>query len=389
MEVKSGSNPSAKADCRFKILYAFGMIFIVAGHCKNGGLSLGYEWFSPYAFHLGLFAFSSGYFYKKEAEENIGAYVIKKGKHLIVPLYLWNLFYGILVTVLAQFGFTIGGELSLENLLIMPVINGHQYWYNLGGWFVVPLFLVQLQNVLVHRLLSKIVPVFNEWCFFLLALCEGMAGVYLASIGYNTGGWLVLVRTLYFVPFYEAGILYKRQLEKKERLSSFWYFSVIFTVQLIIILIYGKAPYYTPSWCNDFTDGPVLPFIVGFLGIAFWLRIAKLLEPVIGNSRYIHLIADNTYSIMINQFLGFMAVKALLAFAAQVTPWCSGFDMGAFQNSIWYFYLPGNVNQFRIVYVAAGIAVPIVMQTAVNRWKKRVEKCGIRNPLSGKKIKLK
>lgn len=370
--MKSESSASAKADGRFKILYALGMIFIVAGHCKNGGLSLGYEWFPPYAFHLGLFTFASGYFYKKAAEENIGAYAVKKLKHLILPLYLWNLFYAVFVAVTGQFGFGIGGALSLDNLLIKPITNGHQYWYNLGGWFVIPLFMVQMQNVLIRRLLFRLAPALTEWWYFLLAMCEGMAGVYLASRGYNTEGWLVLVRMLYFVPFYEAGILYKRRLEQKDTISSFWYFSVIFVIQLGIILIYGKSPYYTPSWCNDFTDGPVLPFVAGFLGIVFWLRVAKLMEPVIGKSRYIHFIADNTYSIMINQFLGFMAVKAVCALLYQFTAWCQEFDMAAFKNSIWYFYLPGGSEQFRLVYVAAGIIVPIAMQLAVNQCKKKI-----------------
>lgn len=57
-----------KIDYRFKILYAIGMVIIVAGHCWNGGISLFYEWFPPYAFHLPLFAFASGYFYKNSHE---------------------------------------------------------------------------------------------------------------------------------------------------------------------------------------------------------------------------------------------------------------------------------------------------------------------------------
>lgn len=44
--------------------------------------------------------------------------------------------------------------------------------------------------------------------------------------------------------------------------------------------------------------------IVAYLGIAFWLRI--------GDNKYINLIADNTYSIMMNQFLGFMIVKTII-----------------------------------------------------------------------------
>ena len=49
----------------FKFIYAIGMILVVAGHCSNGGVSIFYDWFTPYAFHLPLFIFASGYFYKK------------------------------------------------------------------------------------------------------------------------------------------------------------------------------------------------------------------------------------------------------------------------------------------------------------------------------------
>lgn len=49
----------------FKILYCTGIILVVCGHCNNGGLNLFFDWFPPYGFHLALFVFSSGYFYKK------------------------------------------------------------------------------------------------------------------------------------------------------------------------------------------------------------------------------------------------------------------------------------------------------------------------------------
>ena len=48
------SPPKKQIDYRFKLLYALGMIFIVAGHCNTGGISLLYDWFHVYGFHLGL-----------------------------------------------------------------------------------------------------------------------------------------------------------------------------------------------------------------------------------------------------------------------------------------------------------------------------------------------
>lgn len=55
-------------DYRFKILYALGMVLVVMGHGAYP-TSLLTEWFPAYSFHLGLFAFCSGYFYKPKVEE--------------------------------------------------------------------------------------------------------------------------------------------------------------------------------------------------------------------------------------------------------------------------------------------------------------------------------
>lgn len=82
---------------QFKILYALGMIFVLAGHTKGGGISLFYDWFPPYSFHLMLFMFASGYFYNSCSEDNVKQYLWKKIKRLVIPLYLWNIFYGVIV----------------------------------------------------------------------------------------------------------------------------------------------------------------------------------------------------------------------------------------------------------------------------------------------------
>ena len=52
-----------KENIQFRILYFIGIILIVANHAGNGSISLAYEWFPAYSFHLGLFIFASGYFF--------------------------------------------------------------------------------------------------------------------------------------------------------------------------------------------------------------------------------------------------------------------------------------------------------------------------------------
>lgn len=116
-------------------------------------------------------------------------------------------------------------------------------------------------------------------------------------------------------------------------------------------------------------DGPILPFVVGYLGIFFWLRVCKILAPAIGKSKYVLLIADNTFSIMINQFGAFFLVNTVLFALNQICGLCPDFSIERFKTDIWYFYLVRGMEQFKIVYLAAGIALPILVQLFINKIK--------------------
>ena len=358
-------------DYRFRLLYALGMVFIVSGHCNGGGMNLFYNWFSPYGFHLGLFMFCAGYFYKDSYEQDLNGFLLRKAKSLLLPMYLWNLFYALLVLLLRRFGFTIGMLPSFQTLVTMPLYEGSQFEYNMGAWFVVPLFTVEVTTVLFRRLC----PVSGSWkketAAFALSLLLGALGVYLARRGFRRGWELAVVRALYFLPFYGLGILYRRVLKRFDRLAHGWYFALVFFVQYVIILLCGRVPYYTLSRCDDFLEGGIIPFLVGFVGIAFWLRAAKILEPSLGKGKWVNAVAENSYSIMVNQFLGFMLVKAGFAFLQMTTGRCQDFDMELFKTDLSYFYAPGG-RIFYIFYLASGILVPILMQKAVNAAKCRL-----------------
>ena len=71
------------------------------------------------------------------------------------------------------------------------------------------------------------------------------------------------------------------------------YFAIVFAAKLMIFLHYKTRLAYTPAWCNDFNQGPVMPIIIGFLGIALWMWIATIMEPVLGRKKWINLLADN------------------------------------------------------------------------------------------------
>ena len=111
----------------------------------------------------------------------------------------------------------------------------------------------------------------------------------------------------------------------------------------------------------------IKPFYIGIIGIAFWLRISKILSASIGKSKYINIIADNTYTIMINHLLGIKILNAIFAILHIKTDLCSGFDIHAFKTTWNYCYLPHNLNQFLILYVIFGILFSIMFQKIINK----------------------
>ena len=109
-------------NMQFAVLSALGMFFVVDGHLNNSYLDIG-GLFPYYSFHMPLFAFISGYFFRPGSEDDLGAYAKKKAVRLLGPYMAYNLIYGIITQFLHGAGFAFGGSLNLHNLLIEPFIT--------------------------------------------------------------------------------------------------------------------------------------------------------------------------------------------------------------------------------------------------------------------------
>lgn len=352
----------------FKILSAIGIIIIVAGHTKNGGISLAYEWFPPYSFHLALFVFISGYFYKNKHEEHVPNYIWRRTKRLLIPAYIWNFVYGLFNVMLELFGYKIGVEFNLYNIFIMPIIDGEGFLFNLGSWFVYPLFCVCVFNILFRKFLKPIHKD-NEYIILAVYLAIGMLGIQIAVNHSENGVYGVLLlatRTMFFLPCFEFGQFYRNKLEKRDNLSNTAYFSILFLIQLVLLTLYDVI-IYTPSKMTKFENGVIIPYITAITGIAFWLRISKILTPAVKNWKPIRLIADNTFSIMIHQYMGFMAVKWMFYIISLITPLCKKFNVNAMKTNIRYLYLPCGLKRYLIIYVAAGIFIPILIEKGTQK----------------------
>ena len=103
------------------------------------------------------------------------------------------------------------------------------------------------------------------------------------------------------------------------------------------------------------------PFIIEFIGIFFWLRVSKILEPLLRDNKLINYIGSNTFSIMTHHLIAFMFVKFIFRTISKFTPYFSDFNVALYKSNIWYLYLPDNINQYKIIYLFAGLMIPLFL----------------------------
>lgn len=390
----------------FGILSALTVIMVVAGHCGYHIMTVG-ELFPYYSFHVPLFMFISGYFYKDSEEEAPFTYLKKKVRRLLAPYFIWNVVYGLLAWGMRGAGFAMGEGISLQTLFVQPFVHGYQFIYNYASWFVPALFLIELMNLLARMILRRVIrgarclcgrasghmrrgagqtsggiekdgvaapgPAEDnivEWIMLAGSLLVGITVVWLAIGGHVWGDYKAPGRILFLFPCFQMGQFYRKKLEKHDTAGNVAYFAVLIGVQVVLnVGLNGLA--FSSVWCTGFANGPVIPYVTIVSGIAFWLRVARILTPVFGQSRSVQYLGRNTYAVMMHHVMAFMLVKIVIAAVAAHTGLCADFDFGQFYSNIDYYYFVRGAEQFGMVYLAAGVVLPLGVQCGVDRIRKR------------------
>lgn len=347
----------------FRVLQAFAIILIVLGH--SGGISLLTDWFPTDAFSVPLFIFISGYFYKKNSEDDVISFIKRKIKKFIIPLAICNLIYGSIITVLLNNGVVnYGHKLGLRSFFIEPWTLGNQFGLNVPSWFVTAFFLVQVVYIIIRKVFSKL-KLNNEYILTFSLYLIGLISICLSNRGYNSGWWLTLVRIGFLIQFYQIGYMYKEKWEEKDKLSNITYFIILFIVQYVFIFRYGDVKSIVFSGVFN-KENIFAPFITSMLGIMLWLRISKIVTPILKGSKIMNYIAGNTWTIMMHhQFVFFCVNFIFLQIATRrILP---GFEIESFRNFDWYKYNPKN-NGFMLLYCILGISVPLLVKYYFNKY---------------------
>lgn len=345
----------------FGILTAMAIIFVVAGHLNYNLFTL--EGLFPYySYHMPLFIFISGYFYKEEYENHVRMFLWKKIKRLVIPYFIWNIFYGILVLILKRFGFTIGNEMNLYTVFVQPFIDGHQFYFNLAAWFLLALFIIEVlylfEQKLVRCLLKNKLAVIS--ITFVISLVFGIVAIQISNKGYNDSFWLIIVRTLFFFPFYGLGNIYKTVLEEKDTLNNYLYFTLTAGGQFLIMMHYGWIPTFSAAF-GQFFWNPVMQYLTAFLGIAFWLRIAKIITPIVKQDGLFIYLGKNSFSVMMHHLGITYCLMLFLTFISRFTPYFQDIDINVIKTVSGSWYCPNGNSSFLLFYLTATIALLILL----------------------------
>lgn len=333
-----------------------------------GGIRLFTDWFQENSFHMQLFFFASGYFYKIENEQNIKGYIVKKIKKLLIPCLLYNLFYGMINTLLYKIGFSIGEKFNLFDWLLSPFMFGSNFKFNSPDWFIAQLFIVEVINVLIRKLLCDRAKRNGQIISFLFIFL----GVLVTCFGWN--GELsalvkILFRTIFCLSWYAIGILYKKY-EVYDKLNNYVYFVAVFSMQLML-LVYNKGNVSGSVVGFSFGIEPWQVYMTALLGIAFWLRLCKIIASGMKDNRVISYIGRHTFSIVENQYLGIFILNTILLFINRKVENGIGFVEEYYFTRHNYIFIYRDIMNFPILYLVFGITVPLAISLCGERCREK------------------
>lgn len=363
------SKEKEKTNKQFMLLSALGILFVVDAHAWS---PLGFMTnFFPYnSFFMPMFCFISGYFFDIKCTVFLKAYIIRKAKRLLLPYFISNFFYIIVVSALNDRGIILyGKQFSLYVLFVEPFVDGMSVEFTNPAWFVPVLFMVVVLYALIRKLFLHF---WNNKIATVTFVVLGAFSIYVSRKGYNTLGMLPVLKTFFMIQFFQLGVIYHCEWEGYFRkVSKLTVFILTIVINTVLMYIYPEG-----IWFNDIstmsgflTNNCFLPLITSVTGISFWLKVTELLVSVLGNNRIVNYISNSTYTIMFHHILFFNLYNLFLS----VFPYTAEyFDMEVFRATAWYRFEPNP--SMRVFYVLVGMAGPLLCKTGWQKIKNVVRK---------------
>ncbi len=292
-------------NMEMNIAKVIGIVAIVLGHTNYYNL-FSNNLFPSYSWHVPLFFFISGYFFRNEIFEcgNRLQKYFSKITHIIIRyfgrFYAYHFSYSIITLIVYLLFDRVYGELpTLINLTLRPFVET-PFHFSAPNWFLFQLGFSLVVFYLILSIASKINknPLFPLVVFLPLAICA----IFLAKpdLQPTIGFTKILIKTSISMFYIYSGYLYKNILEDK---IKFDIKTLLFVISIQVILYTFSQKGINVDLNQAILPRNIAPLITPFTGIYCILFLSKLIAPLVKPGTLIDKIGRNTLHIMANHLL--------------------------------------------------------------------------------------
>lgn len=284
---------------------AFGIFLVVLGHAgfPESIRSV------IYVFHIPLFFFLSGIFFKADKYTNYNVFLKKRFKQLVVPYLFFN-------TVTYLFWVVIGRHFGKDALLtfnpLHPLLGifygtptNHFLEHNAPMWFLACLFITENLYFLIFRRIKDRFKIIGLIFFAVVGFFDYRFNHFFRF------PWGLNV-SLVAIVFYGLGSIfsYKLQSEESKGKSKLYAIALICSILVLVVAYFnGKIEVSMHEYGN------YLLFWIGSLaGIGFVISVMKLLQRYCLKLSFIEFIGKNTLIILGFHLIAGTFIKAIAVY---------------------------------------------------------------------------
>jgi len=331
------------------IMKGLAIITVVMGHCGATGCHI------IVLFHMALFFFISGYFYKEKYSESPLNLLKKRLISLYLPFIKYEILFLILHNLFCKIGFYSTQANVVQNeYTISNIINNVVHILLFDGtevlvsplWFLASLFIVTMLFCLISFLTKNIK--FKELIRGLVIITLFIVGNYLTNINLNIKNSLfaqeIFNAAFVALLFFYIGFIY-RKIERRIPMN------ILIAIESYIILYVCAESGFVIDMRINYYPSIVMFLINSILGIYLMVYLSKKIDKVRFEFNLLKYIGRNTIIIMALHSTCFK-LAGLLQIAIYKLPMYKLGNFGATENIMHWWAL----------YVLVGVFVPIVIQ---------------------------
>ena len=323
---------------------AIGIILMVVGHA----ISQNYAYRFIYMFHMPLFFFCSGYFYKVPTSlEGVGLFAKKRIKGLYFPFVKWGIFFLMLHNLFCDW--------HLYNIPDTNYYNITDHFYRFRSlllsmtgqeqlldpfWFLKELLLSSILICVVTFVLRRYDFKYKDivvWLSFILLTVITKYYKFGLPIIWNVSIMFLSATFVY------AGYMYR----KIERYSFYSYKSLILCFGTLLLFVWVRKDYLDMLWYNSCNILLYIPFAL--IGICMVFTASKLIEQY-SIKRLFYYIGNHTMIILVLHLLVFK-IGNVIKIIIYGLPIAKLSDFKIIQEYNDFFW---------IIYTLLGIIIPLV-----------------------------